>query len=209
MSEEKSKDWWIERYIEVLKDKISQLEKEKRKLLIFCYLLVIFVFIPFTLLIFLNISKVGGVIYTIVYSDSDENMTEFARNYTQGMYGISAANKLSYWINRNIKYSCSGNLKASEVFRLRRGVCKENAVLLLSFMRSLNEYGVVEIVHNGEHAIAKIYDSKGYFYCDPTLGNPFADSCSNSFECRYDSLCNPLTHRCENKNSMSFCWRPY
>ncbi len=209
MTEEKSKDFWVEKYVEEVEKNEAKLKKENKSLHRLVFFLTIFVFVPFCLLIFINIQDVSSFLYTLAYSDNNEELTNFAQNYTAGSYGIHSADKLSHWIHENIDYSHRGNLKASEIFEIREGVCKEKAILLISFMRSLGKLGVEQSTLNGGHAIAKIYDSEGYFFCDPTNGNPFANIwCDSSLDCPFDSWCNTLTYKCESKKSLSFCWRP-
>jgi len=197
----------VEEYIKTLKEEIKKLKKENLycKIIFFIFLIFLIIFI---ISFEIDTTSFTSFLYTMYYADTNENLTQFARNYTQGTYGIFAANKLSYWINKNIQYSYNGNLKASEVFKLKKGVCKEKAILLVSFMKSLGIPGTIYVLSHKQHAIAKFYDSRGYFYCDPTLGNPFSAMCLDSLDCSY-GLCNSLTHRCEFGESLSFCWRPY
>jgi len=212
MEKENKKNYWCEKYVEkyinIILSLYREVLKENKKLRLFNNILITLVLVFIISYSFFNISTITEFLYTFLYANNNENLTEFARNYTQGTYGIFAANKLSYWINKNIEYYHNGNMKASEVFELRKGVCKDNSILLISFMRNLGIFGVLQSSSNKNHAIAKFYDNLGYFYCDPTLGNPFSEYCRSSLDCSR-GVCNDLTNRCETENSLSFCWRPY
>lgn len=132
--------------------------------------------------------KFSQLAHSMVLSDTDNNMTNFAMDYVSGTYGIRSANILSDWIHNNIKYKISGTWRpASEVYYSKEGVCRDYAILLVSFMKSLGYSGEKFTVDGGNHAIVKIYDADGYFFCDPTNGSPF----------KYSG------------NSLSYCWRPF
>lgn len=208
MNEETEK--WANLYVQEIKKR----EKEVREKLNYTYLLNILLLSIIAILLFyiftFQTGQFGNGCYSFLCADTDKNLTEFARDYTKGTFGIKSADKLSYWIYHNISYrECGGFRKATETYYSKQGVCRDKAILLISFMESLGYKSTKYSTNNGGHAIAKIYDTEGYFYCDPTKRNPFAIECYTNFDCSDGYTCDKITERCINGKSKSFCWRPY
>lgn len=167
---------------------IDELKKENKFLKIQNYFIIILNGFLILLLVLANIPQLASGMGNLFFVEETPEIKEFAQEYTTNTYGIYSAEKLSKWIDENIIYKTVGNLKAGEIFQRQEGVCKENAVLLVSFMKSLGYEAQVVYLPEQSHAIVKVYSvDNNHYYCDPTQGS----------------------HHIGSANSLEYCWRIY
>ncbi len=118
----------------------------------------------------------------------DENLTE--KNDDGTINGVETYKNIFGWITKNIKYAMSGTpayLKPYEVFTYKTCVCQGYANLLKTMMIT---QGLPAFVANGwlgdvgAHAWNYVYDGKKWIVSDPTNGNQFNMSATNSYSNR-------------------------
>lgn len=155
--------------------------------------------------IYVNLLSFG---YPLLYLDTDENMTSFAKNITLRGSNMYQADIFSEWIHTNIEYVIHTDYySATETYYGKKGVCRDNSLLLMSFLNTLGYDSVLYPLPNKQHVILKVSDNKGYFYCDPTQGSPYTFPCEHELDCPINSYCDTELKACIYEASGKYCWR--